>query len=534
MINSIPTTYIGAGVLALGGVILLWWLTARMRAGGFRNFVRIITVPLLVIGVALMGVMMARSETEILPEATPLTVPVETMTVQPGTLTETLNATGSLAAADQTTLAFGTTAPVTDVLVAVGDTVHKGDVLARVDPTAIDMQVRSAEINLESAQNALAALQAPPSDFDVRSAELSVQSAQASLSSASQNASTGNDAEIARLNAELAKNSLWQQQLSRDMSANPNPQAPNAVTNRIASQASMTNAEENVTNAEQNYQDTLNAAPDTSQLASADASLISAQAKLDALNAGPSDSDVRKAQINIETAQLNLDTVKQQRDETEIVAPFDGIVAAVNVEVGELPPNTGAITLINTDNYTITLSVDEKDIAQLAQGQAVNVTLQALNNVTLSGKVTRVDLSPASTSDLVTYNVEVTLNPANAPVRPGMSAVANVVLSELNNVLVVPNRFITVNDRTQQATVKVETAAGTYNDVPVTIGAQTDSDSVVTSGINTGDKLVILASAATNGTTQRGAGLGLFGGAGRITGGGAPPGGGNFAGRGGG
>ena len=141
-----------------------------------------------------------------------------------------------------------------------------------------------------------------------------------------------------------------------------------------------------------------------------------------------------------------------------------------------MPPNTGAITLINTDNYTITLSVDEKDIAQLANGQAVNVTLQALNNVTLSGKVTRVDLSPASTSDLVTYNVEVTLNPAAAPVRPGMSAVANVVLNELNNVLVVPNRFITVNDRTQQATVKVETAAGTYADVPVTIGAQTDSE----------------------------------------------------------
>ncbi len=247
--------------------------------------------------------------------------------------------------------------------------------------------------------------------------------------------------------------------------------------------------------------------------------------------------DVRKAQINIETAQLNLDSIEQQRDEAEIVAPFDGIVAAVNVEVGEMPPNSGAITLIDTNNYTITLSVDEKDIAQLAQGQAVNVSLQALNNVTLSGNVTRVDLSPSSTSDLVTYNVEVTLNPANAPVRPGMSAVANVVLNELNNVLVVPNRFITVNDRTQQSTVKVETADGTYTDVPVTIGAQTDSESAITAGINTGDKLVILASAATSGATRQGAGLGLFGGAGRITSGAAIPaggGGGNFVGRGGG
>ena len=126
MINSIPTTYIGAGVVALGGVILLWWLTGRLRAGGLRNFVRIITVPLLVIGVALMGVMMAKSDTAVVPETTPLLVPVETMTVQPGTLTETLNATGSLAAADQTALVFGTSAPVTDVLVAVGDVRSQG------------------------------------------------------------------------------------------------------------------------------------------------------------------------------------------------------------------------------------------------------------------------------------------------------------------------------------------------------------------------------------------------------------------------
>ncbi len=508
--TSIPTIA-GAVVIGLGSIILIWWLTSRFRSNKLRNLARIVLMPVFVVGLALFGLTIARSQASLLPETTPLLVPVETTSVEIGILTQTLNATGSLAATDESVLTFGIAAPVTEVLVAAGDVVRAGDVLARVDTTAIDADVASTELDVAAAQDALEAVQAPPTDIEIAQAQLSIDSATASLSSASQTGSTDTDVEVARLNEELAKNSLWQAQLNQGISESRSRSAGNYATD-IQTQTSLAGSETSVETAALSYTETVNDGPDQSQLASASASLMSAQANMDELMAGASEADLRQAQIDLETAQLALSIVEQQRDDATLVAPFDGIVAAVDVAVGEMPVSTGAITLINTSSYSITLSVDEKDIAQVSEGQAVNVTISALN-ATLTGRVTEIGLAPADDADLVTYNVEVTLNPTDVQVRPGMSAVANVVLNQVDNVIVVPNRFITTDATTGQSTVKVQTAPETYTDVPVTLGAQTDSESVITSGISVGQTLVILSSGTSDAaTTTQGTGLGILGG----------------------
>lgn len=530
MTENSMVTIAGAVVVGLGTIILIWWLTSRLKHKGARNLARIVLMPLLVAGLALFGLTIARSEASLLPETTPILVPVETTNVEMGTLLQTLNATGSLAASDETVLNFGISAPVTEVLVRAGDVVQAGDVLARVDTTSVDAEIASAELDVVAAQNALNALQAPPTDLEIEQAQLSIDSANASLSSASQTGSNDTDIEVARLNEELAKNSLWQAQLNQAISDSRSRSAGNYATD-IQTQTSLQSSENNVTNAALSYQETVNDGPDQSQLASANASLMSAQANMDTLLEGASTTELRQAQINLETAQMALSIVQEQRDDATLVAPFDGIVASVDVAVGEMPTSTGAITLINTGGYTITLSVDEKDIAQLAVGQQVNVSVSAMN-ATVDGAVTEIGLAPASTSDLVTYSVEVTLDPTEAQIRPGMSAVANVVLNEVDNVILVPNRFITT-DAAGQSTVKVQSAPETYTDVPVTLGATTDSESVITSGVSIGQTLVILSSGTSSTTTtQQGAGLGILGG-GLAGGGGAPPGGGNFGGGGG-
>ena len=108
-----------------------------------------------------------------------------------------------------------------------------------------------------------------------------------------------------------------------------------------------------------------------------------------------------------------------------------------------------------------------------------------------------------------------------------MSAIATVTLNQISNVIVLPNRFITVNATTQEATVKVETAPNKYEDVPVKLGTRTDSESEIVSGLTVGQTLVILPSASTSTRTQSGFGLlpgaGRTGGNGGFGGGGAPP-----------
>ncbi len=523
MNQQLISTIASGVVIALAGSILIWWLSGRLKSGLLRKLIRFAALPALLIGTTAAGFVMARSSSELVPATTPILVVAENMKVENGMLTQTLNSTGALTASDTKTLSFGASAPVTKLLVSVGDTVKTGETLAQMDTTDIDAQIRDAQLNLAAAQASLDALKAPASDLDVKSAELSIQSAQASLSAASQSGSSDADIQIAQMQEELAKNSLWQAQLSRDISSNSaRPNQMNAYSNQVATDASLAAAETNVQIQAASTDATLNNGADGSQLSSANAQLMSAQANFNTLLAGSTDTQIRQAEINVETAQISLDAVQKTRSDAILIAPFDGVVVAVDFAVGEIPGTSGGITLIDTSHYTITLSVDEKDIPQLAVGQSVNVTVMALDNAQLSGTVTHIDLTPSSTSNLVTYAVEVSLDTSDADVRPGMTSVANVILKQISNVIVVPNRFITTDAVTSQSTVKVETAAGVYTDVPVQLGDTTDSESVITSGLKVGQTLVILSSGNSGSNTTEGSDLGLLGG----LAGGAPPGGG--------
>ncbi|MCA0453534.1 MAG: HlyD family efflux transporter periplasmic adaptor subunit [Chloroflexi bacterium] len=541
--NTTQLPIIVSGIIFfIAGIILIWWLTGRITRQGIRRTLRIIGLPAYVIALVVIGMITIRSQSSSLPQTEAIATVGETMTVEIGTLTQSLNATGSLAVAENTVLNFKTSAPVTELNVQVGDQVQAGDVLARVDTTALDAQVRDAELSLTQAQNALKALTAEPSDLDIKVAEASIEAAQASLSSASLTGSTDNDIQIAAYREEIAKNQLWQAQLNRDMSSQrSNPNAMNAYSNQVQSDASLAQSQLSVDQAAVNYETTASNGADASSLASGNAQLISAQAQLDSLLAGPSDTELRQAEIAVETAQLNLDAVKQAVEDAVLTAPFDGVVAEVNIAEGEMPAATGAIMLLDISHFSTTLSVDEKDIAQLKVGQTANLTIKALENVTIPATVTRIEPIPTTSSGLVTYNIEVTLNSTDTNLRPGMTTIASVILNQFNNVLVVPNRFITTDPVTNQTTVKVQSALNTYTDIPVTIGTATDSESVITSGVSVGQTLVILVDTSSSGNAG---GFGLFPGGGGFAGGGgggfpaggggAPPGGGNFAGGGGG
>lgn len=523
MTSTNITIIVGAAIIVLGGLVLIWWATGRITRSGVRGLLRFLLIPGYLIALGGGVVMTTRAQSAALSQSPSQTVS-ETMTLALGTLTQTLKSTGALSPKEETVLNFGTSAIVTEVNVKAGDSVHAGDVLARIDITSLEAKVRDAQLSLTQAQNSMKSLTAPASDIDIKIAENEIEAAKASLYSASQTGSSDTDIQIAKYREEIAKNQLWQAQLNRDIStASARPNQPNATANKIQSDANLASSETSVEIAQSNLESTAGQGPNEGSLGSANAQLVSAQANLDSLKAGATEIELRQAQIAIETAQLSLDQAKQALKDAVLTAPFDGVVAEVNITPGEIPSNAGAITLIDVNTYTTTLSVDEKDIAQLHVGQQVTLDVKSFSGATVVGVVTSIDPVPSSTSGLVTYKVKVTLNKAEVALRPGMTSVANVVLSQQDNVIVVPNRFITTNETTGKSTVKVETALGKYNEVAVTLGTQTDSESVITSGLTVGQKLVILTTPST--TSTNGSSFFNIPGAsgGPPAGGGAPP-----------
>jgi len=430
----------------------------------------------------------------------------DTTVVQQGSLTITLNATGSLAPVQELDLAFELSAPVTEILVSEGQHVKKGDVLAKIKSVDAEAALRNTQIALAQAQAAYDNLTTPPRDVDLAVAEAQVTAAKAGMYAASQTAPNANAKEIARLQTELAKNQLWQSQLNRDIQLAPNPEFRNgnggAQAGEISANSAVASQEYNVQIQNEAYQDTMTQGVDAGTYGNANASLAQAEANLDKMKNPATADEIHRAQIDLDTAKLNVEKAQQQLTKTTLLAPIDGLIANNNLTVGEVPPAANVITLIDDSHYTIDLAIDETDIVNISVGQSVKLNVAALKGTPVTGKVTKIAAAPKIDGQLVTYAATVTIDSTDAPLRPKMSATATITTGEVKDVILVPNRFIRVDNSTQRTYVTVQ-ENGKYTDTVVTIGVRNETNTQIVSGLQAGQTIVLL-SGQTSATTQGG------------------------------
>jgi HlyD family secretion protein len=166
-------------------------------------------------------------------------------------------------------------------------------------------------------------------------------------------------------------------------------------------------------------------------------------------------------------------------------------VATVNARPGEPAlPAAAALTVLDASRFHLDVSVDEVDVAQLALEQPVSVRVEALPGVTLSGQVERLAPTATAVEGLVNYTVRLVLDPAEAALRAGMSATAEIVVAEAHDVVVVPNWAIRRDRRTGQAFASLQRGAALV-EVPITTGLRGESYTEVLTGVAEGDVAAI-------------------------------------------
>ena len=203
----------------------------------------------------------------------------------------------------------------------------------------------------------------------------------------------------------------------------------------------------------------------------------------------------------------------------QLTAPFDGTVTQLNVVTAVSSSSGGssastAIQVTDLGSLQVSVNMAEVDVSKIKLGQDVALTLDALNGVDLTGKVSQIAYVGTTTSGVVNYPVIISLpNATESGVKVGMTANVAITVDQRQGVLLVPNRAIKTQGR--QKTVQVQTATDVTTKV-VTIGLQNDNQAEVLTGLNEGDAVVIGASTATT-PGNRGGG---FGGGIRLGGGG--------------
>ncbi len=464
----------------------------------------------------------------------------EHITVRRGTILATVEASGNVAPNRQVVLTFRTPGQVAAILVEEGQNVRAGDVLARLDTAELELAVRQAEVNVRAAEARLRQLRRPGTPAEVAAAEAALRSAQENLArvkagpspeeiaaaraqveaaeAALQRLLAGPDeAQVAQAKATLAQAeaALRQAQAAYDAVAHRPDVAmlPQALQLEQATieyerakaayeQALKGPSEEQIKQARAQVEQAratlkrLLESPTPADIAAAEAQVAQAEANLKRLTEGASPDEIAAQEAQVEQARLALEQARLNLQGAEIRAPFDGTVVALGAKEGEVvSAATPVVTLADLSRFELEVTVDEMDIALVEAGDPVTITLDAYRDTPMRGTVIYVAPVPAADRQgVVSFPVRIELDLATAPgpVRAGMTASAEIIVQQLDNVLIVPNRAISVDRTTGRLTV-LKLEGGVPVPVEVATGLRGRAYTEIVAGLEEGDVVVIPA-----------------------------------------
>jgi macrolide-specific efflux system membrane fusion protein len=303
----------------------------------------------------------------------------------------------------------------------------------------------------------------------------------------------------------------------------------------------------------------------SANVAQAEATEASDAAKLSSDQAAG--STVTAAQLTadetaVTAAKNQVTDAKQALAEANLTSPISGVVAAVNLSVGQEVSGAGnssssgsgtagsgtgssnassasassgdssssassssssaQVVVISTSSYVVNGTVDDTEVGSVQAGdQAVIVPDGATSPV--YGVVSSVGLIASTTSGVATYPVTIAVTGNPGGLYPGASATVTLVVKQLSNATTVPTEAL---HYTSSGAEVYEMVKGRQVAYSVTVGMTSGGETQIVSGLSVGTEVVVPqlrtgSTGATTGGTTRGTRSGFGGGAGFGGGGGA-------------
>jgi len=162
--------------------------------------------------------------------------------------------------------------------------------------------------------------------------------------------------------------------------------------------------------------------PSDAQVQQALAAISTAKDQLAKLT--PTSDDIAAADANVKAMQAARDLAAEQLSRTKLVAPFDGTVASVDINVGEQAvPGTPVIRLANTANMQVeTTDLTELNVVNVKEGDPATLTFDAIPDLELTGKVASIKGFGDNKQGDIVYTVVIKLDKQDPRLRWNMTA----------------------------------------------------------------------------------------------------------------
>ena len=254
------------------------------------------------------------------------------------------------------------------------------------------------------------------------------------------------------------------------------------------------------------------------------------------------DDSLQSASESLRNAEISLENQYENLDDYTITSPIKGTIVDKNYNAGETTEaNQVLCTIYDLSYLTMTLSVDELDIASIEVGQSVSIVADAVEDTTYTGTVTKVSVAGTSSGSATTYPVTIRIDETDG-LLPGMSVDATIELASAEDVLAIPSAALNRGDTVLVTADSPSAANGTlvestaedgedYYSVEVTTGVSGDDYIEIVSGLQEGDTVVYIPTSSSS--SEMGmmmGGMPSMGGGMPSGGGGMPSGGGGMGG----
>lgn len=467
---------------------------------------------------------------------------VRTVTLQKGTLEDSISATGTVQSSDVSNVTTDLKYTVKTVNVQVGDSVEEGDVICTLDTSELEESIRKLQESLADAkaeaqkqyEKAQASLTEAEENVkstydDMKEAEDERDSAKSAYETAAA-AVKSYQAEVDAANADLltklnARQAALDAYTAAGGTVDENGDPVTSATSEAASTAAdlsaladalvkangeYKSAEQTLKTAEANLQ-TAQSASNYTALSSAynQAQTAYEQAKTTYENAiktsetAEESRDTALENYNKAGESDELEELQSQLEKCTLKAETSGKVTAVNATVGSAIEGAAA-TIQDTDSLKISITIAEYDIDSVSEGMHAVITSDVIDGE-INGTLTQI--SPTASgggSSSSTFSAEVTVDDENSGLLIGTNAKVQIIQSTTEDVFTVPLDAI---EEKEDGTSVIYVQSGEENGEPVfeqvqvVVGATNDYYAEV-SGVDLEEGMIVRASASLEEATE--------------------------------
>ena len=255
---------------------------------------------------------------------------------------------------------------------------------------------------------------------------------------------------------------------------------------------------------------TIESASLSATVAQAESTVASDEARVDDDSSNDaSDTQVAADEAALTAAKNQLASARSQLASATMTSPINGVVAAVNLTVGESVSGNAAsnpngssdssssdsssssdpqILVISTNSWLVNATVDATSVGLIKKGNQAQLTVTGASD-TVYGTISSIGLVSSSTSGTASYPVVIDVTGSPSGLHDGANVTATLIYKQVSNVLVVPTIALHRNASGGQYVEQVKN--GKTVQTTVRVGIASGGQTQIVSGLSAGDKIIV-------------------------------------------